>query len=165
MTTDTPTQYTFFFGHTKPNGYLSQHAGISFYECGLRFQTAEHYMMYHKGMLFGDEHHAKLALTASDPGEAKKYGRLVNGFDHKVWDQKKVSIVTRGNILKFTQNPKFADRLLLQSNFVEASPYDRIWGIGIDSHSALAHKDQWGQNLLGQVLETVKASLILTKAY
>lgn len=42
----------------------------------------------------------------------------------------------------------------------EASPTDRIWGIGLSREQALKHTGPWpGQNLLGRALQEVRASL------
>ena len=46
------------------------------------------------------------------------------------------------------------DRLL-----AEASPFDKIWGIGFKAEEAMNHKSQWGQNLLGQALMKVRQQL------
>lgn len=44
---------------------------------------------------------------------------------------------------------------------VEASPYDRIWGIGLTASDPLAQNEEtWlGQNLLGKVLDDVRDRL------
>ena len=42
---------------------------------------------------------------------------------------------------------------------VEASPRDRIWGIGFGAKNALNKRGQWGQNLLGRALEETRKEL------
>lgn len=42
---------------------------------------------------------------------------------------------------------------------VEASPDDRIWGIGFEAVKADANRDQWGENLLGLALMNVRKRL------
>ena len=46
-------------------------------------------------------------------------------------------------------------------NFVEASPYDKIWGIGLGENDPDAQDPQkWkGDNLLGKVLDEVYQTL------
>jgi len=38
---------------------------------------------------------------------------------------------------------------------VEANPKDRIWGIGYSDYDALNNIDDWGQNLLGKMLNEI----------
>lgn len=49
-----------------------------------------------------------------------------------------MNIVTVGNACKVTQNSRIARMLLSTSRktLVEASPYDRVWGIGFDEIEA-----------------------------
>jgi ribA/ribD-fused uncharacterized protein len=62
----------------------------------------------------------------------------VTGYDDDVWNKHRYSIVVQGNIHKFGQDPDLRDYLLKTEGriLVEASPVDRIWGIGLaqDSH-------------------------------
>ena len=55
-------------------------------------------------------------------------------------------------------------RILLatgEKTLVEASPYDQIWGIGLEESNPLAHdRNTWkGENLLGKALTAVKDHL------
>ncbi|KXJ91826.1 hypothetical protein Micbo1qcDRAFT_161861, partial [Microdochium bolleyi] len=160
-------------------GYLSQWYWLPFYddsepvEAGRArkvYKTAEHYMMHHKALLFGDENIAAEILEADDPKTVKSLGRAVQGFDDETWNSNRERIVTRGNYCKFSfpivdgeneqdddtvaaaQNGKqprewdlgnaedalkytaisFREILLQTGNkdLIEASPYDKIWGVG-----------------------------------
>jgi ribA/ribD-fused uncharacterized protein len=95
---------------------------------------------------------------------AKKLGRQVIGLDDKVWLEHRWAIVVRGNTAKFTQHPALAavsDRQTGERVIVEASPYDRIWGIGIPADHPDAERPQnWrGFNLLGFALMEVRQKL------
>ena len=68
-----------------------------------------------------------------------------------------------GNYLKFSQNPHLRNYLINTGNriLVEASPYDRIWGIGISEKDAVQETpNNWrGLNLLGFALMEVRDRL------
>lgn len=152
--------FAFFFGADCP---FSQWHPMGFACRGRDFRTAEHWMMYCKAMLFGDERSAEVVLLAPTPREAKRLGRQVRGFDQRVWSERAPRLVEIGNRLKADANPGFANALLATDGLtlVEASPYDRIWGIGLGAH----HEDavcpeRWpGQNLLGKALMVVRSEL------
>ncbi len=135
----------------------------SFVVDGLLYPTAEHWMMAEKARLFGDEESEAEILEARDPKTAKALGRSVRGFDGEVWDEHCREIVTRGNVEKFGQNEALRKFLLGTAGavLVEASPYDRIWGIGLrqsDKHAS--NPVEWrGTNLLGFALMDVREQL------
>ena len=127
------------------------------------FNCAEQYMMFHKAMLFGDKETANKIMLAEHPSNHKKLGRLVKNYDQKVWDSHKRKIVYNGNWLKFTQNPKLLAQLLETEDkiLVEASPYDPIWGIGLDENAiGIEDNNNWkGENLLGYVITDVRDNI------
>lgn len=155
-------KYVFFFRKESPFSQFYPCSFCIFHSSGgpsIRFTSAEQYMMYRKAVLFKDEESASKILKEQDPNECKKLGRKVNGFIKEIWDKEGLRIVREGNVLKFYQNPDLFSHLLLAGNrkFVEASPYDRIWGIGIGiDDSRLKDETIWGQNLLGEILTSVK---------
>jgi hypothetical protein len=118
-------------------------------------------MMYRKAILFSDPLIASTILTTALPADVKRLGQQVHNFDQHVWNAHRLDIVKQGNWLKFTQNPHLRD-LLLQTGdkvLVEASPLDKIWGIGKKEADALANQDRWGLNLLGLALMDVRERL------
>ncbi|TVY67456.1 N-glycosidase [Lachnellula suecica] len=112
------------------------------------FPTSEHYMMYRKALLFGDEAIAEKILAAKP-------------FDQSKWDGSCDGIVERGNYLKFSQNPKLKAVLLDTGDrfIIEASPSDRIWGIGFDAEHAAGNENEWGANKFGEALMRVRSAL------
>ena len=124
------------------------------------YQTAEHYMMAEKARLFGNDTLIKTILNADNPGKAKKLGREVVGFDEQVWKKERTAIVVRGNHAKFSQNPELCEFLLNTGErvLVEASPRDRVWGIGLtkDDPQASSPENWQGLNLLGFALMEVR---------
>ena len=119
--------------------------------------------MYNKAMVFDDQEIADKIALEPEPGKQKALGRKVKGFDSKIWNAKREKIVEDGNWWKFTQSKEgdlrkkllnTGDRLL-----VEASPYDRIWGVGYGAANAEANRGNWGENLLGKALMRVRSRL------
>ena len=156
--------YLFFFGEKSPNGYFSNWYPAKFTdpETGLVFQNIEQYMMWSKAILFGDENIAATILKNPNPAVCKKMGRQVRNFDPMIWSNKCMHIVTKGCYYKFTQNPNLKQFLLATSDriLVEASSYDRVWGIGYNASDALkVDKVKWGQNLLGKCLMKVRDTI------
>jgi ribA/ribD-fused uncharacterized protein len=119
-------------------------------------------MMYHKALLFNDSDVATQVLAATTPIEVKALGRQVKDFDEEIWKDNRYRIVKEGNILKFTQHSDLKEALLATKGkmLVEASPRDRIWGIGYGAKNALANKERWGLNLLGRVLVEIRDEML-----
>lgn len=159
-----------FWGHTpQKDGSLGKTcfsqwwAGHPFELEGTHYATAEHFMMAEKARLFGDAETLAEILVAKSPAIAKKLGRKVSGFDDARWLAARWDIVVRGNMAKFSQHADLKEFLLHTGDrvIVEASPYDRIWGIGMAATDANAEKPaQWkGLNLLGFALMEVRERL------
>lgn len=152
--------YTFFFTEASP---FSQWFRCSFTDGGNTFNCAEQFMMHGKAVLFDDAEVAEKILTAAHPREHKALGRKVKSFDDKVWKRSREQIVLAGNRAKFTQNPELKELLLAtkDTELVEASPYDKIWGIGLAASDPRAQDpSQWkGQNLLGRILTQLREEL------
>jgi len=127
------------------------------------YNSCEQYMMHQKALLFGDEEIADLIMQEKNPKEQKKFGRMIKGFDKALWDKNCLAIVYEGNLAKFSQNPELRYEMLNTGNriFVEASPLDNIWGIGLDENAeGIDDPSYWlGLNLLGQALNLVKNQL------
>lgn len=154
-------RFTFFF---RPEAPFSQWHPARFEIDGRVFHCAEQYMMYGKAMLFGDAEIAGEILEATSPRQHKALGRKVRNFDEAVWKRNREAIVTDGSRAKFAQNAMLRQALLdtVGTELVEASPFDRIWGIGLAATDARAtDPSQWrGQNLLGKILTRVRDELL-----
>lgn len=131
---------------------------------GVRFNCVEQFMMYCKAKLFGDELTAGKIMSAARPREQKALGRSVKNYDDEAWCERRGRIVARGCYAKFSQNPALRDALLATDGtvLVEASPYDRIWGVGLAEHDprVLDPRKWQGQNLLGIALMEVREKLV-----
>ena len=168
ISNDPDVKFVYFWGE-KPgkNGVtescLSQWYDVAFEVEGVVYHTAEQYMMAQKALLFNDEEVFGEIMAATSPRDYKKLGRKIRNFESKVWDEKKYEIVVNGNKAKFSQNPELKEYLLSTGNAIlaEASPYDKIWGIGLyPSNAAKGTVEDWrGENLLGFALMEVRDSL------
>lgn len=158
-----------FWGHQPAaDGSIGKSCLSQWFEAGFEVQgqhypTAEHFMMASKARLFGDETAHAAIVRCRTPGEAKKLGRGIQGFDEAAWVAARMGIVVRANEAKFSQNPALARYLLNTGErvLVEASPVDAIWGIGLAADDARASDPRrWrGLNLLGFALMQVRALL------
>ena len=157
--------FTFFFTEASP---FSQWYRCTFTAGGHTFGCAEQYMMHGKALLFGDAEIAAEILAADHPRQHKALGRKVRRFDDAVWKREREAIVLAGNRAKFTQDPALFEQLLATrgTTLVEASPYDRIWGIGLRATDPRAQDpEQWrGQNLLGRILTALRDELLVAQA-
>lgn len=158
-----------FWGHTQKHpdvvdkGCLSQWYPSPFVVDGARFATAEHWMMHGKARLFHDDAIAARVLADDNPAVVKKLGREVQGFDDDVWRAHRFELITQGSLHKFRQHGALREWLLATGDLVlvEASPMDRIWGIGLAASSPQAtDPSTWrGLNLLGFALMAARSML------
>lgn len=163
-------KYLFFWGHTpKTAGVvdascLSQWWPSRFEIDGTSYSCAEQYMMAEKARLFGDEEARSKILQARHPKQMKAFGREVRNFDDKIWKKESYRIVLRASREKFRQNDELWAFLrgTQQRILVEASPVDRIWGIGMAKDDPqIENPAKWrGSNLLGFALSEARDELI-----
>lgn len=142
------------------DGPFSQWYPSSFTVNHLKFNCAEQFMMYAKALLFHDLETAEEILQATSPKDQKALGRKIRNFDAEIWALFREGIVYTGSYAKFTQNPTLQEILLATqgTTLVEASPYDKIWGIGLGENDpqALSRATWKGLNLLGETLTRVR---------
>ena len=158
-----------FWGHglegdgSVGQGCLSQWFMADFKVEGRLYSCMEQFMMAEKARLFGDTETLEKIMAAVAPGKIKALGREVRNFEQTEWDKCKYSIILTGNFQKFLQNPELKDFLLRTGDkiLVEASPWDRVWGIGMGKNNENAQNPAaWrGQNLLGFALMEVREEL------
>ena len=163
------TDFLFFWGHQPQRdgragpGCLSQWWPAPFTVDGVTYPTAEHWMMAEKARLFSDDQAVVAVLAAGDPKAAKAAGRSVRGFDEQAWAAARFDLVVTGNLAKFRSHPELGAFLAATGPrvLVEASPRDRIWGIGMSAgHPDAARPSRWrGTNLLGFALMNVRDQL------
>jgi ribA/ribD-fused uncharacterized protein len=126
--------------------------------------TSEHYFMLRKALFFNDIEIAGKIIETPLPRDAKKLGRQVSGFIEEDWEKERENAMMDALRLKFSQSEEARYELLrlkyFDKSFVEASPRDRIWGIGMsEDDPSLLDTSKWGLNLLGKCLDRVRQEL------
>ncbi len=163
-------KYLFFWGHQPSKDgsitktCLSQWWMSSFMINDETYCCMEQYMMAEKARLFNDNETLMEIMKSNHPKQIKDLGRQVKNFNEEAWVQRRYSIVFKGNYAKFSQNENLRQFLIKTKDrvLVEASPYDKVWGIGMsadDEH--IENPLLWnGLNLLGFALMEVRDELI-----
>ena len=159
-------KHIFFWGEWPSNWFKCKftvnHDGKE-----LEFFNSEQYFMWMKAITFGDEEIAEQILDkGKNPKTAKALGRKVKNYDDKVWNEKRFDVMLDANMYKYAQNAELKELLLNPEldgkHYVESSPLDHIWGIGLGENDPLVDdENNWrGTNLLGKVLDEVRARLL-----
>ncbi len=130
------------------NWYISE-----FIHEGHYFISSEQALMWHKAKLFGDTETMAKIMQTQRQNEIKALGREVKGYIEEQWAALRYKIMVDILKDKFIQNPSIASVLLStgDAELYEASPYDRIWGIGSTDVNQVN-----GTNLLGKALMEVR---------
>lgn len=150
-------KFTYFWGEWP----FSQWAYSLFTVDDVGYCSAEQYMMAQKAILFDDQEILELIMESEEPNEQKKLGRMVKNFNLDKWNEVARDIVYKGNYAKFTQNDEMLEALMATDGtlLVEASPYDKIWGIGLNDFDAKREMPWQGTNWLGEVLTKLREDL------
>ncbi len=121
-------------------------------------------MMWRTALLFGDSAHTQQILQARSPAQAKALGRQVQHFDEALWAEHRWETVVSASVAKFASDSDLRAFLVGTGRrvLVEASPVDRIWGIGLAADSDFSSVPQrWrGLNLLGFALMEAQDQLV-----
>lgn len=141
--------------HTKPRQFKDPLNG------DLTFSCTEVAFMWWKAVFFQDHKIATLLESETEPRTAKSLGRQIKGYSDQKWECVRLGFMTYVNLLKFEQNPEYLAELKSTGGriLVEASPTDRIWGIGRSVEEAAGGAEWRGRNLLGEALMTVRGLL------
>ncbi|HAO6015364.1 TPA: NADAR family protein [Listeria monocytogenes] len=162
-------KYIFFWGHQPAeDGKISKSCFSQWWICsfkvdGVEYNCAEQFMMAEKAKLFNDMEMRGKILAAKHPKQAKDFGRLIRGFQEDIWLKNRFNIVMRANQAKFSQNEELK-KFLMQTKkriLVEASPVDKIWGIGMAADNKNVENPLYwkGLNLLCFALMAVRDKL------
>ena len=154
--------YVAFWGSIFSNFYKCDiHATNDWWDrpIDLHFSSSEQYFMWEKATYFNDNETAEKILNAETPVDAKRLGREVKNFNDKEWEKVREAAMWKQNedLKKIITDPIFAKR-----KFVEGSPIDKIWGVGLVwTDPKIADEKNWnGLNLFGKTLDKVRLQLV-----
>ena len=159
-------KFAFFYTEWPSNFAKTSFTWEAFGEKPTFFCT-EQAFMWAKAKYFGDETSTlKIIAEQKSPMACKQLGRLVENYDDKKWSLVRYSFMHDVNYEKYKQDLELRAKLLNpqfdNKTFVEASPTDRIWGVGLAQYDPnIVDEINWrGQNLLGKVITQVRAEII-----
>lgn len=159
------TEEIFFYNQNDKYGCFSNFYNIEFVdEEGTKFYNSEQYFMLQKCKLFDPNGSTyKAILSEKNPTKVKALGRKINNYNDEIWEKQRYDVMKKGVYLKFSQNQDIKNILLSTDNKIlyEASPYDKIWGIGFNTTDAqkTSNRTKFGRNLLGKVLIEIRELL------
>ena len=129
-------------------------------------------MMQHKALRFSDHSTARETLLTSSPRKCKALGRDTSGFKAEIWNKHKLAVVSEGSYHKFMHSlapdrQELKNKLLATGDreLVEASRFDRVWGVGFTRVQLKKGakggygREKWGENLLGKALMAARARI------
>lgn len=153
-----------FYKVELKNGFLSNWYLSDFIIDGIKFNSAEQYIMWRKAMLFYDINTADKILKEEKPSKMKNYGREIEGYIDEDWNVIRKKVTLKACLEKFKQNEELKEKLLefdVNSIFVNCNPYEKVWGIGLRPDDPRTYyKSRWkGKNLLGDCLSRVRKEL------
>lgn len=149
MITKTDKFYLFW----QTDSCLSNWTHAPFEYNGNSFNNSETALMWEKALKLGDTDIADQILKVTHPRVAKELGRKAKGYAPHLWEPYRLDIMTDILVAKAQAHKRTYLELekTLGLIIAEASPKDKIWGIGLAPEDARAlNQENWnGLNLLG----------------
>lgn len=164
--------HIYFFTHTDPFSnmypiqfeYVRHTGGLFGVDDIFKVHSSEQAYMLEKAYMFKDTEKVieiKKSITGT---EAKKIASTIKKFDKNIWNSHKYDIMYDICLQKFAKNKPLLNILHKTGNkiLVEASPYDKYWGVGISKHddNILIEKNWLGLNKLGEILMDIRRNTI-----
>ena len=158
--------YVFFY-----KDWLSNYQRTNFYFPSMllplwKFTSTEQGFMFLKALYFKDYDTAKEILNTDDPDKCRRLGRQVKNYDDSEWSRIRYILFYDLNLQKYTQDGSLKAKLMSKDfdgkKFVEASPIDLIWGIGMgERDKGVENENKWkGLNYLGRILTTIRDGFV-----
>ena len=157
-------KYVFFYKDWLSN-YQKTKINVTWKDMECTFTSTEQGFMFIKALTFKDINTAEKILATNDPNQCRKLGRQVKGYKDSEWEKIRYDVFYTLNWAKYTQDKELQKKLLDPQfdgkTFVEASPIDKIWGIGYaeDNPNIEYAQIYWGKNYLGRILTNIRNRL------
>ena len=142
----------------------------NFYKCtftyhGQTYTSTEQFIQITKASLFpGNDELIKQMTNQHDPLKLKNLGQKVSNFNKKTWSESAEGLLYGGLKQKFIENDDCLDFLDSTGNklIVEASPTDRLFGIGrpITFQGLEDTTTHQGTNIQGHMLMNIRQELL-----
>lgn len=130
---------------------------------GRRFASVGQYLVHAKALTFGDEATAMRVFAMDNPAYLRNLSRQVTPFDAGRWAHARAGLAREALAAKFEQDEELAAFLRATGDATIAACLgeDDLWGTGVaaDAPEAAMPLAWRGGNLLGRLLEEVRAEL------
>jgi ribA/ribD-fused uncharacterized protein len=154
-------KYVYFYKNTPLSNWWVSEPNIPY--DGLEFTSSESLFMYLKAKVFRDDEVASL-FPKIHYDQAKELGKLVRNFNEDIWIRERKNAMYIALKAKLAVDEEYRNSLLSEEyrgkTFVEASPYDGVWGIKRSINDAYEGKEWQGLNLLGELHTIIRDELL-----
>ena len=145
-------EYVYFYQDTPLSNWWTSEPYIPY--DGRLFASSEALFMYLKAKVFRDDVIAEI-MPKTHYDAAKALGGIVRNFSDDVWNREREKAMYLALKAKFAVDKAYRDTLLSEEyegkTFVEASPIDPNWGVGLSITEAVRGEKWKGLNLLGKL--------------
>lgn len=145
-------EYVYFYQDTPLSNWWTSEPYIPY--DGYLFASSEALFMYLKAKVFRDDVIAGI-MPKMHYDAAKALGGIVRNFSEDVWNREREKAMYIALRAKLAVDEAYKNTLLSEEykgkTFVEASPYDEVWGIKRSITDAVGGKEWNGLNLLGKL--------------
>lgn len=149
---------------TNEYGFLSLDWPVLLEIAGTQYRSAKHALFGELAKTFNDTAMFDRIRKSKDPLKLTYTYTDSPGIVEDSWNNKRAELVQKILREKFRQHPELAERLVTTGDAVLAVDImdDTLFGIGLDMDDPRAQKPRkWtGQNLIGKVLEKIRAELL-----
>ena len=154
-------KFVYFYQNTPLSNWWTSEPYIPY--DGHLFASSEALFMYLKAKVFRDDVIAEI-MPKTHYDAAKALGGIVRNFSEDVWNREREKAMYIALRAKLAVDESYKNTLLSEEykgkTFVEASPYDEVWGIKRSIAEAVDGKEWRGLNLLGKLHTQLRGEIL-----